>query len=183
MNRIPLCSLPFTQLHVKSDGNFRECCQTNPQLEGKQSTAIEWWYHSKPLIQFRETLVQSTLPKKCSNCELQENTIGSSYRTEINKQTNIQDSTINFPSRWHICFGNKCNLGCWTCNETFSSVIEKQKQKLGQITITESIDSKFNTLWDSNLQASILESYDHHNIINLSFLGGEPTYNKKLLML
>lgn len=181
MSKLPLCSLPFTQIHINPDASFRECCQTNPQLNSKESTIVDWWYHNQQLAQFRESLLQPTLPKKCSGCHLQEITTNSSYRTEVNKQTNIQDSTINFPSRWHINFGNKCNLGCWTCNEKFSSVIEKQKQKLGQIPITASINSKFNMLWDSNLQASILESYDHHNIINLSCLGGEPIYNKKLL--
>lgn len=181
MSKIPLCSLPFTQLHVNPNGTFRECCQTSPQLEITGITVDEWWYADQRLQDFRKDLMQTSLPKKCSNCELQENTINSSYRIEINKQTNLQDSTINFPSRWHICFGNKCNLGCWTCNETFSSVIEKQKQKLGQIPITESVDSTFNRSWDSHLQTKILESYNHHDIINLSFLGGEPTYNKKLL--
>ena len=181
MSQIPLCSLPFTQVHVKSDGSFRECCQTDPQLDGRESTVIDWWYHNPNLTQFRNSLLQPKLPTKCSNCELQETVINSSYRIEINKQTNIKDSTVGFPSRWHICFSNTCNLACWTCSETFSSVIEKQKHRLGQINFIESIDSKFNSLWDSDLEARVLESYQHHDIINLSFLGGEPTYNKKLI--
>lgn len=181
MSQNPLCSLPFVQVHVKSDGSFRECCQTNPQLDGQESKVIDWWYHNADLNEFRASLIKPKLPTKCSNCELQESVINSSYRIEINKQTNIKDSTINFPSRWHICFSNKCNLACWTCSETFSSVIEKQKHRLGKIDIIESIDSKFNKLWDSDLKDKILESYNHHDIINLSFLGGEPTYNKKLL--
>jgi len=181
MSQLPLCSLPFTQVHVKSDGKFRECCQTTLQLEGSESTVIEWWYSNHQLGQFRNSLLDSKLPKTCSNCESQESIVGTSYRIEINKQTNIKDSTVDIPSRWHVCFGNKCNLGCWTCSETYSSVIEKQKQRLGLIPMADSIDSKFNILWDSNLQTSILESYNHHDVINLSFLGGEPTYNKKLL--
>jgi len=74
-------------------------------------------------------------------------------------------------------FGNVCNLACWTCSEFFSSTIAAQKKRIG-ILPADTVDSQqmFMSRWDQ-LRSEIMRSYEQHDRVTLTLLGGEPSYN------
>ena len=101
----------------------------------------------------------------------------SSFRTAVNKWENTDHT---HPAGWNIIFGNTCNLACWSCNENSSSVIFQHKKKAGLVSGKDLSESNFKKSW-SDLRKNILKSYDHHETVNLTLLGGEPLYNKSVI--
>lgn len=182
MTSTSLCPIPYKQVHVLPNGAFRECCSTHNQIKKNHISLVDWWYKDPDLNAFRQELLGPSLPKKCSSCDLQEKSLGTSFRIEVLKQAPLVNNDITFPNRWHICFGNTCNLGCWTCDETSSSYIESQKRKLNILPDSFiDVNESFNQRWNSTIFPGIKESYKHHEIINISILGGEPSYNNTVI--
>ena len=171
----PFCAGPFTQTFVLPNGDFRECCNTDPQIVSSASWP-SWWTKDQRLIDFRNQLKQDQWPAACVACKKEEESTGKSFRTALNKDFTIAE----YPSRWAVMAGNTCNLACWSCHEEFSSKIEDDKRKLGILPI-EFINprSQFKDKWPE-LKQHILDSYLHHEIVTLNFMGGEPTYNKTI---
>jgi len=177
------CAVPFIEGFTKSSGpgHYRNCCATNPQIISKPEQSFTEWWQSKELNDFRESLVKDSLPKDCSNCELQEKLQGKSFRTAVNQTVDLKKIDARWPSRWNVHFGNVCNLACWTCNESSSSVILSHKKRLGLLDSNfQDPTIKFQKIW-STLKNDILNSYDYHEIVHLTILGGEPLYNKEVL--
>lgn len=171
-----LCTVPSTIAFTNNRGGFRNCCTASPQLHSEQETFSQWWSGSS-MNEFRQQLTQSELPKSCQGCVLQEKTQGSSFRTSVDQTI----TNAEWPSAWNIIFGNICNLGCWTCNENNSSVIEQHKRQIKVLPQQfVSPNQKFELMWP-NLQDSIMKSYQYHNTVTLTLLGGEPLYNPRLL--
>jgi organic radical activating enzyme len=117
-------------------------------------------------------------PSECHRCEKQEAQSGSSFRTAVNAAVEITDNFQVWPSRWNLIFGNVCNLACWTCNETSSSVIMQHKKTIGILPV-DFVDPNqtFLAQWQT-LKQDVLKSYDYHHTVTLTLLGGEPMYNK-----
>ena len=155
-------------------GRYRDCCATSPQTFSNGERFADWWT-GKTMRNFRILTNTTTLPPACGRCEAGEKINGNSFRLSINSQESI--SSI-MPSRWNVAFGNICNLACWTCNAQFSSVIETQLKQLGKL--SGAYENTFNQYWP-DIQSSILESYKYHEIITLTFSGGEPFFNKDLV--
>jgi organic radical activating enzyme len=177
------CAVPFIEGFTKSTGpgNYRNCCATNPQIVSNPDQSFDEWWQSKELNAFRELLKKDTLPKECSNCELQEKIQGTSFRTAVNQTVNLEKIDSRWPSRWNISFSNICNLACWMCNEYSSSVIQTHKKKLGMLSIDfQDPEIKFQKVWQT-LKHDILKSYNFHDYVSLTILGGEPLYNKEVL--
>ena len=177
------CAVPFIEGFTKSTGpaNYRNCCSTNPQIVSKKGQNFSDWWQSKELNNFRKSLQKNVLPKACNSCALQEKIHGSSFRTAVNKTVNLNNINSTWPSRWNVSFGNICNLACWMCNEYSSSVIQNHKNKLGLLQKDfEDPEIKFRNVWKT-LENDILKSYDIHETVTLTILGGEPLYNKQVL--
>ena len=177
------CAVPFIEGFTKSTGpgNYRNCCATNPQIVSNPDQSFDEWWQSKELNAFRELLKKDTLPKECSNCELQEKIQGTSFRTAVNQTVNLEKIDSRWPSRWNISFGNICNLACWMCSEYSSSVIQTHKKKLGMLSIDfQDPETKFQKVWQT-LKHDILKSYNYHDSVSITILGGEPLYNKQVL--
>ena len=181
--RRPFCTVPFAEgfsgpgfSGVNSE--FRNCCLTDPQILSQPGQTFTDWQQDPRLIAFKKSMYTEGWHKDCYRCQLQEEESGSSFRTAVNDQVKIDKNFGIWPSRWHIKFGNICNLACWTCDEHSSSVIAQHKKTI-KILDENFIDptQQFKTLW-TTLEHDVLKSYDYHDIITLSLLGGEPLYNK-----
>jgi organic radical activating enzyme len=171
-----LCTVPSTIAFTNNRGGFRNCCSASPQLHSQQEDFAQWW-SGDTMTKFRQQLVQSELPPDCGGCALQEKTQGSSFRTSVDQT--ISDAA--WPSTWNIIFGNTCNLACWTCNENNSSVIEQHKRQIKVLSDTFiSPNKQFDLVWP-DIQAGIMKSYQHHDTVTLTLLGGEPLYNTQVL--
>jgi|TARA_R110001592_G_scaffold34963_2_gene119482 organic radical activating enzyme len=175
------CAVPFIEGFTSDTGTFRNCCATYPHIESKPGQKFKEWWHSKELNDFRDSLKKDKLPKACQRCEIAEKVQGSSFRTAINKTVDLDKIDSKWPSRWNIIFGNICNLACWSCNETSSSTIQMHKKKLGLLPYKfKDPELVFEKNWKT-LKKDILESYNYHDTVSLTILGGEPLYNKKVL--
>jgi sulfatase maturation enzyme AslB (radical SAM superfamily) len=131
--------------------------------------------------QFRQQISKDELPAVCNRCAVQEKAQGSSFRTAINKNVDLTSLNSTWPNRWNLIFGSKCNLACWSCNENSSTTIEQHKRTIGILSADfESPEVKFNRLWPK-LQQDIILSYNHHETVTLTILGGEPLYNQHVL--
>lgn len=129
----------------------------------------------------RDSLLETNLPLACKNCEIQEQMHGTSFRLAANKEMRSLNEYVTSPDTWHILFGNKCNLACWSCSENNSSMIAFHKNQIN-ILPENFIDpnKEFDRKWP-DLKRSILDSYNHHDHIRISILGGEPIYNKDVI--
>jgi organic radical activating enzyme len=178
----PFCVVPFVEAFSGDGSAFRNCCATNPSIASLPGQNFQQWWQDPRLLQFRNQMLLDQWPTQCQSCQIQETTSGSSMRTAINQTVCVDKNFGRWPSRWNLKFGNVCNLSCWTCNENFSSVIAQHKKKIG-ILPANFIDPEqaFIDLWP-DLEQNVLASYDYHDTVTLTLLGGEPMYNSSLLV-
>ena len=181
-NKKPFCAVPFSVAFNNSKNLFRDCCsKTNTtQIKSKPGESFSSWWNSKELNAFRQELTTHKWPDGCLPCKLQEKERNFSFRMAANKEDGeILD--YSWPRAWNIKFGNVCNLACWTCDESSSSVILQHKIKAGiTLSISQDHNQSFLKQWPQ-LEANILRSYEHHEIVTLTLLGGEPLYNKNVI--
>lgn len=181
-DRHDMCAVPFIEVFTNSHGGYRNCCAADPQINSDSGATVESWWHSEQLQKFRDQFDQGQLPLDCHTCSLAEKTQGTSFRTAVNKTVDLSNIDHTWPSRWNINFGNLCNLACWTCDEHNSSVIESHKRKI-KILPEHSINNQvlFDQQW-LDLKKAILNSYQHHQVVTLTVLGGEPLFNNTVLL-
>jgi organic radical activating enzyme len=179
--KTPFCKVPFLIGFTTDDTHYRDCCAKQPHLASDHGQDFKQWWNSAKLNKFRQRLIEAKEhPPECSSCKIAEQNEGnnfSSFRTAVNKWENTDHT---HPAGWNIIFGNTCNLACWSCNENSSSVIFQHKKKAGLVSGKDLSESNFKKSW-SDLRKNILKSYDHHETVNLTLLGGEPLYNKSVI--
>jgi organic radical activating enzyme len=180
-NDKPFCTVPFVEAFSGVDSAFRNCCATDPQIASLPGQAFADWQQDSRLIEFRKRMYTNEWQSECYRCRVQEEESGTSFRTAVNSAVKIDDNFGLWPSRWNLKFGNICNLACWTCNEYSSSVIAQHKKTIN-ILPDDFVDpeQQFQTQW-ATLKADVLKSYDYHNVVTLTLLGGEPMYNKTVI--
>lgn len=177
-----LCAVPFTKSWTDSYGHFRNCCVADPQISSRPGQTFVQWWDSTELNSFRESLKESALPAPCYKCAFKESNHAESFRTVVNKNIDFDNINFSWPNSWDIEFGNKCNLACWTCNETSSSLIMQHKKKIK--ILPESFkdpEIEFVKNWE-NIRLNFLKSYNMHDVVTLTAVGGEPMFNKKFLL-
>jgi len=172
----PLCNAPFSRVFSTAT-SYRNCCATNPQIVSLSSDSVVKWWNSSELDNFRKKLYGNQLPEDCAACSISEEAGGNSFRTALNKIPHVS----NQPNSWNLVFGNICNIACWTCSERYSSTIAQQKQQISILPLDfQDPNEIFLRRWP-DLHDSIIKSYDHYDVITLTVLGGEPTYNKTVI--
>ncbi len=174
--RKPFCVIPSVEAFSGYGSAFRNCCAADPQIDSEPGQSFESWWQDPRLQDFRARMHEQVWLPECHRCQLQEQQSGHSFRTAVNDQvTEVSDV---WPSRWNLKFGNTCNLACWTCNEHASSVIAQHKRVIG-ILPTGFVDPEhhFQREWPE-LEAAVLKSYQHHDLVTITLVGGEPMYNK-----
>jgi organic radical activating enzyme len=174
----PFCVIPFVRAFVLSNGTYRNCCAVDPEIVSDGTDFIQWWDNNQLLTDFRNELLVNKFPAACQSCKIQEAT-GESFRTNSNRLNPTVNSV--YPREWSIMFGNTCNLACWTCNEDFSSTTEAHKRVLNILPVGyQNPNQEFDRNWPA-LREHILKSYDYHDDVTISILGGEPTYNPMVI--
>lgn len=174
----PFCVMPFVRAFVLPNGQYRNCCAVNPEIVSDNQDFDHWWNTNHRFNEFKEQFQYEQFPPECQNCAIQERT-GASMRTSINKLNPIVNPA--YPREWSINFGSACNLACWTCNENYSSKIQKHKEHAGLLDVTFSNpNTEFKSHWD-NLKNNILKSYNYHDDVTICIQGGEPAYNPLVL--
>jgi sulfatase maturation enzyme AslB (radical SAM superfamily) len=174
----PFCTVPFVEAFSGIKSGFRNCCVADPQILSDSGQQFNDWWQDPRLTEFRDRLQSNQWPDECHRCRVQEQQSGSSFRTVINQTVQIDKNFGAWPSRWNLKFGNICNLACWTCNEDASSVIAEHKRRID--ILPESFvdpEQQFQSDWQE-LQKNVLKSYDYHDTVTLTLLGGEPLFNK-----
>ena len=175
------CAVPFKVGFTNSNFGFRNCCSAHPQINSLPTSNFETWWKSPELEKFRQEFGKESFPAACQGCKLSEKVSGSSFRTVVNKEYGELSSNLQWPQTWNIMFGNKCNLGCWICNENSSSLIENQKKKAGLLPNDYvSTQQLYKDRWKT-LKNEILKSYEFHPYVRLTIRGGEPLYNKDVI--
>lgn len=177
----PLCTVPFTRAFVLSNGTYRDCCAAAPETKSQSTQSFISWWHGDQLKDIRQSMWSKKFPEACKSCEIQEQIHNTSFRLSANKEYSTLKNYHKVPDTWHILFGNKCNLACWTCDETSSSLIAHHKRQVNLLP-ENFVDpnNEFMRHWP-DLKTSILDSYNHHEAIRISILGGEPMYNKRVI--
>jgi len=177
--RKPFCLVPFVEAFSGYGSAFRNCCATDPQIQSQPGQDFEQWWQSSELDDFRQKLWSNNWLPECHRCQFQEQESGHSFRTAVNvASANIKKNLGAWPNRWNLKFGNICNLACWTCDEQASSVIAQHKRVIG-ILPENFVDPEheFQRQW-LDLESSVLQSYDYHDVVTITLVGGEPLYNK-----
>jgi organic radical activating enzyme len=176
----PFCTVPFVEAFLGYRTAFRNCCATDPAIHSLPGQTFVQWQQDPRLVQFRENMYLDQWPAECEKCRIQEQQSGHSFRTSVNSQITMDENFDMWPSRWNLIFGNTCNLGCWICDEHSSSVIAQHKKTIN-ILPADFVDpnDEFESQWKT-LEQSVLASYDYHDTVTLTLLGGEPLYNKTL---
>lgn len=179
MNK-PFCVIPFTQAFVLPDGSYRDCCATAPAVISRPDDTFDTWWHGDDLNGVRDHMQSKKDHPRCNSCIVQEQIHNISFRLSVNKDfDNV--SNDQYPSRWTVTVGNKCNLACWSCSEQFSSTIARHKKQINILPLDFVDPSQtFNNKWPV-LKEHILKSYNFHSAITINLLGGEPVYNKHII--
>lgn len=177
----PFCAIPWVEGFSGFRSSYRNCCVVDPEIQSIPGQTFTDWWHDPRLHEFRKKLLANTWPEECYRCRVQEEQSGSSLRTVINQTKSVDTSLLPWPSRWNLKFGNVCNLACWSCSEAASSVIAEHKKRIS-ILPTNFVDPEqhFATIWP-DLKLSILKSYESHDTVTLTILGGEPLYNQTVI--
>lgn len=184
-NKKPFCAVPYT-IAFTAASTFRDCCskKKSEQIFSSPGQTFADWWSSNNLNAFRQEFnvetwqeLSTSTASACNSCYISEKDTGHSFRIAINKTVNNQID-YRWPNAWNMKFGNTCNLGCWICNENASSVImHHKKQAHIPLLIDYDPEQEFKKAWP-DLEKNILRSYDYHNIVTITIVGGEPLYNR-----
>jgi molybdenum cofactor biosynthesis enzyme MoaA len=177
------CDLPFNHTVVNTQGNFMPCCHhyiPKSATVNIESGTYEQWVNGDYMRQVQQAFELDQRHPGCTTCWQLEDRGFASPRTRSQKEYKIlkaQDFTNNL-TNIEIQLGNLCNLKCLMCDETGSSQILAENQKL-KIAIND--QREFN--WSDQACASLRELILSKRPKVLTLRGGEPLYNPKLLEL
>jgi MoaA/NifB/PqqE/SkfB family radical SAM enzyme len=168
-----LCILPFIQ-SVTINGNYTVCCRSHTPISKVEPTINYFGDANRNSIK-QKMLAGEKLDNHCKTCyDLEDKEIISPRITQTIEWANrlniknINDlSDLADPIFYEIRASNQCNLMCRMCNPKWSSLIEKENQKL--------------KIFDNDKFQ--FTGFDHVNIDNIEKLyvaGGEPTIMQEL---
>jgi radical SAM protein with 4Fe4S-binding SPASM domain len=179
-NMLPdtICSIPWTNLEIRSTGDITPCCMIkNLSLGNIKTTTLEQAFHSEVATQLRAEFLAGRKPAECSSCWKVEDKNLTSIRMHNIKRTKkdfltkfLDDPEI---STIDLKFNNTCNFKCRVCNGESSSLFALEEHKYQGIPLV--------------LQDNWSESDSFINqmvellprIQNIDMFGGEPFLIKK----
>ena len=114
------CALPFRHAYIDSTG-IAACCQTQ-----RYQVALDEWPTHPELIKLQHELLAGSKPAACKDCHEQEQTHGTSLRTDSNRDYNnkvFSDTNLDFIDFRSV---NICNFKCRSCTPLFSHGITQE---------------------------------------------------------
>ena len=185
-----ICITPFTNLEIKTNGDYRSCCQTSHYFYRDKSrmnilsdSVIDAW-KSKDYESFREDFLSGKKSSYCDYCWKSENAGLPSKRTRDLKQPiafttdffNVQNS----PSTVDLKIGFSCNSKCRICFHGRSSAWYKEDKKFGiQRPELHEVDYTFKTT--SEFWRDF--GKDLQELKSIKLIGGEPMLDTKHIAL
>ena len=185
-----ICITPFTNLEIKTNGDYRSCCQTSHYFYRDKSrmnilsdSVIDAW-KSKDYESFREDFLSGKKSSYCDYCWKSENVGLPSKRTRDLKQPiafttdffNVQNS----PSTVDLKIGFSCNSKCRICFYGRSSAWYKEDKKFGiQRPELHEVDYTFKTT--SEFWRDF--GKDLQELKSIKLIGGEPMLDTKHIAL
>lgn len=186
-----ICTYPFTNLEIITNGNFRPCCDADKQFiydnDKKMNIlthSIKDAWQSTSYNNFRKLFLEGNKPKVCYQCWNAESAGIPSKRQyglkrDIAFTTNFHDITDS-PIELDIKLGFSCNSKCRICYYGRSSTWYKEDKKFNEILPQlHEIDYTFATteeFWKT------FET-DLKNLKKIKLIGGEPMLDKKHISL
>ena len=182
-NKTTICMVPFRELHVNTQGKFRNCC-IQKDVMGKLDLTVEepnhWFSNENTMTSLRKALKSNIRHPNCSKCWKLEEQGLSSYRTNWNNQYS-QQGDISLDPRIEVLdlrLGNRCNLKCRMCNSTWSNLISSQIAELRDMGINNTYTQMPVTgiiKQDDSFMDELLEFVKKTPTIKeIKFAGGEP---------
>ena len=177
------CLLPWTTLHIRTDGSSRPCCLwSGPSLGNAHSSSIDDLWNSPNMKALRLDMMRGRPRAGCWRCYKDERTGFRSNRQAVNvsldrhrgrERLTAPDGTLpRHPvPLLDIRFSNVCNLRCRTCDKSQSSSWMADAQALGLPVEGGPILKPYDD-WDAfwrQLQPVLQEGLEE-----ISFVGGEP---------
>jgi MoaA/NifB/PqqE/SkfB family radical SAM enzyme len=195
------CVAPFIQHTTHPSGSNSPC----PYLGGttwaaNKSSIAEQWTDSK-LEQLRQDFIDNKKSSVCNRCWNEEDNNKQSLRLRLfNPVTHTSDygfittelveqrvTNKNYlsagPAVLTIKNGNVCNAKCRSCHPNDSSKWATDAKKLHDLTKESIYYNLYNkeVNWSDSQIEEIVKLSD--NLVRLELFGGEPTYNKKVLVI
>lgn len=186
-----ICTSPFTNLEIITNGNYRPCCQADQQFfydnDKKMNVlthSVSDVWHSESYNNFREEFLQGEKPSVCHLCWQAESAgLTSKRQRELKRDIafttdffNIQNSPIELD----IKLGFSCNSKCRICYYGRSSTWYKEDKKFSKnLPDLHEIDYTFATtteFWNTF-------GKDFKNLKKIKLIGGEPMLDKKHISL
>ena len=163
-----MCILPFIQ-SVIQNGNYTVCCRSHTPISKVESTVNYSSDANRNLIK-QKMLAGEKLDSYCKTCYDLENkeiispriTLTIEWANRLGIKNLNELSNLADPIFYEIRASNQCNLMCRMCKPDWSSLLEKENQKL--------------KIFDESKYQHT--GFDHINISNIEKLyvaGGEPT--------
>ena len=186
------CILPFTGMHIHTDGNLAPCCMYKTPFDTTEKIynvrEFDQW-HTVGIKQIQQDFLNGTPPSGCAVCfeSDREITSGLRYnatarffrlRPELTKFVDTPD-----PTWLDLMFGNFCNLKCIMCHPESSSQIateyQKNKSKFLSIGVEHPYEGVDDRWWEEpGTFGRVLEQVKHADYISIA--GGEPLLVKQL---
>lgn len=188
-NNPHFCVMPFSHMHLTTDGRVNACCMAHFDHPIETNTAGKTFdeiWTSEEYKQLRRDMLDGKRVARCEICYKQDDEGGGSDRQTLNRFFNApsdewdididQGNTDGYPTSVDLRPGRFCNLGCRMCFVAISSTVadeHKANPELTDITgeswveIEEWID-------DPDMYRSLQELVPKLKTIKLA--GGEPLF-------
>jgi len=182
-----ICTSPFTNLEIMTNGNYRPCCQADKQFLYDNDTkmnvithSVSDAWHSESYNSFRKNFLQGKKPSVCHLCWSAESAgISSKRQHELKRDIAFTTDFYNMqnsPIELDIKLGFSCNSKCRICYYGRSSAWYKEDKKFNEnLPKLHEIDYTFATteeFWNNFKK-------DLQHLKSVKFIGGEPMLDKK----
>ena len=184
------CILPFTGMHIHTDGNLSPCCMYKLPFNTSEKIynvrEFDQW-HTVGLKQIQQDFLNGTPSEGCAVCFGKEITSGLRQKA-TDRFFRLRPDTTEFaptanPTWLDLKFGNFCNLKCIMCHPESSSQIateyQKNKSKFLDIKVDHLQEGNDDRWWEEpDTFNRVLEKVKHADYISLA--GGEPFLVKQI---
>lgn len=168
MNKV--CSAPFKALHIRTDGNYAFCCVGAYEHSGS--------VNGDNLVEIRKTIISGNVPNLCQSRCIDHQELYYTVGQNITNQFPVKVTTefvaeLNLDSVEYIDarLSNICNFMCIMCNKRSSHLWGKH------LNVSDPYVS-----WGDR-EAQVIDTISKcKNLKTIALAGGEPFFNKSLLM-
>lgn len=175
-----VCPLPWSAAMISNSGVIRPCCVYTDRGINIRQKSISEVFNGEMFDSIRQQLLESQIPRGCTNCFKDESLgqMSNRQRAMVTFQKDFLVDTID-QHQIHsldIRGGITCNMKCRICDESSSSLWAAEKSKFGI-----KIDSHEDWIKDEYNWKQISSLLPH--CINMDFFGGEPMLSRQIFRL